>query len=141
MNTIQYYPLIQVQDVGATAAFYSQHFGFKAMFESDWYVHLQSEENDAINLAILRYDHDTIPHEGRGKTKGVILTFEVADIDGEHERLHKAGVSVAQELRDEPHGQRHAIYRDPNGVLVDLVTPIAPSQEFASGYDPSALPQ
>ncbi len=141
MRLTQYYPLLQVTDVTATAAFYMRHFGFKAMFESDWYVHLQSEADEAINLAVLQHDHETIPEEGRGVSKGVILTFEVEDARAEHNRLSEAGVHIVQDLRDEPHGQRHAIYRDPNGILVDVVTPIPPSEEFLAGYDPSALPQ
>ena len=110
MNINQYYPLIQVEDVAATAAFYKEHLGMVAMFEADWYVHLQSKENPSVNLAVLRHDHDSIPKPGRGVSKGVILTFEVDNVDAEHALLVGAGVEVAQELRDEPHGQRHAIY-------------------------------
>ncbi len=141
MRPTQYYPLLQVTDVTATAAFYKRHFGFKAMFESDWYVHLQSEANEAVNLAVLQHDHETIPEEGRGVSKGIILTFEVEDARAEHKRLCEEGVPVLHDLRDEPHGQRHAIYRDPNGILVDVVTPIPPSAEFLASYDPSAVPQ
>ena len=140
MQTNQYYPLIQVADVTGTAAFYQRHLGFRPMFESDWYVHLQSQTDPSVNLAVLQHDHDTIPEAGRGETKGMILTFEVEDVDTEDSRLRKAGVRVVQTLRDEPHGQRHAIYADPNGILVDLVTPSAPAAEFAEGYDPAALP-
>ncbi len=141
MKITQYYPLLQVKDVTATAAFYVKHFGFKALFESDWYVHLQSEANETTNLAVLQHDHETIPEGGRGTTQGVILTFEVDDVDVEHERLTGDGVPVVQELRDEPHGQRHAVFQDPNGILIDVITPIAPSEEFAADYDPSVLPQ
>jgi len=141
MQINQYYPLIQVTDVRATANFYKHHFGFKAMFESDWYVHLQNATDSGINFAILQHDHETIPQAGRGVTKGVILTLEVSNIDAEHKRLSADGVEVVQSLRDEPQGQRHAIYKDPNGLLVDVITPIAPSPEFMAGYAPSALPK
>ena len=141
MQTNQYYPLIQVEDVAMTANFYKQHLGFRALFEIDWYVHLQSKANEHINLAVLRHDHESIPKQGQGITHGTILTFEVEDVDAEHSRLVDAGVPVVQELRDEIHGQRHAIYKDPNGILIDVITPIPPSAEFAENYDPSALPQ
>ncbi|MEL6640195.1 MAG: VOC family protein [Pseudomonadota bacterium] len=140
MHTNQFYALIQVADVENTAAFYQRHLGLRPMFESDWYVHLQSETDPSINLAVLRYDHETIPTAQQGPTKGVILTFEVADVDAEDARFKRADVPVIQPLRDEPHGQRHAIYQDPNGLLIDVVTPIAPTAEFAEGYDPAALP-
>lgn len=140
MKPNQYYPLIQVEDVLATAAFYKEHLGFHALFESDWYVHLQNKEDESVNLAVLRHDHETIPAEAQGVTRGTILTFEVDDVDAHNERLIAADVPVVQELRDEPHGQRHAIYRDPNGILIDVITPIPPSEEFAKDYDSSALP-
>lgn len=140
MQTNQYYPLIQVADVARTAAFYQRHLGFRPMFESEWYIHLQSQTDPSINLAVLQHDHDTIPQAGRGETRGIILTFEVENVDEEDARLQAAGVRVVQPLRDEPHGQRHAIYADPNGILVDLVTPIAPAAEFIEGYEPAALP-
>lgn len=140
MKTTQYYPVLQVADVAGTSAFYRQHFGFRALFESDWYVHLQQRQDAAVNLAILRYDHDTIPEGGRGETRGLILNFEVEDVDAEDARLRAQGVPVVKSLRDEPFGQRHAIFRDPNGVLIDVITPIPPEEGFAEGFAAEALP-
>lgn len=134
MKTTQYYPLLQTYDVAATAAFYQEHFGFRPLFEADWYVHLQQEGNEHVNLAIVHADHESIPVEGRGPTRGVIFTFEVEDAEAEDQRLRQAQVAVVQPLRDEPHGQRHLIVRDPNGVLVDVVQPIPPAEEFLNGY-------
>ncbi|WP_261376298.1 hypothetical protein [Isoptericola variabilis] len=37
-------------------------------------------------------------------------------------------------LRDEDFGQRHFIVAAPDGVLVDVITPVAPSAEYAAGY-------
>lgn len=140
MQISQFYPLIQTEDVEGTAAFYRDHFGFKAMFESDWYFHLQSSTDKAVNIAVLKADHETIPKAAQGVTKGVILSFEVEDVDAVDDRLSGAGVPVVQSLRDEPHGQRHAIYADPNGILIDVITPIAPSEEFLAGYVTEAVP-
>lgn len=134
MKISQFYPLIQTQDVQATACFYMEQFGFKAMFESDWYYHLQSETDQAVNITILQADHETIPDGRRGLTTNLILSFEVEDVDSEDKRLQKAGLKVVQPLRDEPHGQRHVIYSDPNGILIDIITPIEPSAEFLAAY-------
>ena len=141
MHCTQFHPVIQTRDVAGTTDFYRRHFGFKALFESDWYVHLQNERDEAMNLAILQYDHETIPEEGRRETRGLILNFEVEDVDVEDARLRAAGVVVVKSLRDEDFGQRHAIYRDPNGVLLDVIKPIPPTEEFAGGYAPEALPE
>lgn len=140
MKISQFYPLIQTHDVEATAAFYMKNFGFKAMFESDWYFHLQSKADDAINITVLQADHETIPDGAKGVTKNLILSFEVDDVDAEDTRLRAAGLELVQPLKDEPHGQRHAIYRDPNGIMIDVITPIEPSAEFLAAYADEALP-
>lgn len=120
-----YYPLLQVKDVAATAAFYKDLFAFTEVFASDWYMHLRAP-NGPQELAIIAYDHDTIPPEGRTPTSGLILSFEVADAAAEAERFAAKGIKIAQDLRDEVFGQRHFIARDPNGVLLDVITPIDP---------------
>ena len=140
MQLRQFYPVIQTDQVTATAVFYKRHFGFSALFETDWYVHLQQQDDEGVNLAILAHDHDSIPAEGRGKSKGMILNFEVDDIDAQDARLRAEGVGVIQALRDEPFGQRHAIYRDPNGILIDVIKPIPPAEGFDEGYVEGALP-
>ncbi|MCY4180140.1 MAG: VOC family protein [Litoreibacter sp.] len=140
MKISQFYPLIQTNDVEGTAAFYMKHFGFKAMFESDWYYHLQSESDEAVNITVLKANHETIPSGSRGLTQNLILSFEVEDVDKEEKRLREGGIQVVQPLRDEPHGQRHVILKDPNGILIDVIMPIEPSAEFLAGYADEALP-
>ncbi len=48
--------------------------------------------------------------------------------------LASGGHDVLLPLRDEAFGQRHFIVAGPGGVLVDVVTPIPPSAEFAALY-------
>lgn len=38
---------------------------------------------------------------------------------------------MAAGLRDEAFGKRHFITTDPNGVPVDVITPIPPSADYA----------
>lgn len=136
MKCTQYYPVIQTTDVAATVRFYRQHFRFEPLFEGDWYVHLQSSEDASVNLAILQGDHESIPQAGRGSTKAMLINFEVEDVDKEYERAMAGGVPIIQSLRDEPSGQRHFIARDPNGVLLDVIKPIPPSEEFLAQFRP-----
>ena len=140
MKCTNYYPVIQTKDVAETTAFFRQYFGFVPLYDSDWYVHLQSADDEGVNIAILQSDHETIPEERRGVSSGLILNFEVEDVDSVHERLVGSGLSIVKPLCDEPFGQRHFIAQDPNGVLLDIITPIPPSEEFAAQYDPAALP-
>lgn len=45
MKSKQFYPVIMTTRVAATAAFYVDHFRFQPLFDSGWYVHLQSKED------------------------------------------------------------------------------------------------
>ena len=123
------YPLIQVRDVAATAAFYIQHFGFAPVFESDWYVQLRGGDRQN-ELAIIGFDHESIPPAGRQPTSGLILSLEAADAAADAVRLADAGVPIVQALRDEVFGQRHFIAADPNGIFVDVITPIEPDPDW-----------
>ena len=140
MKVSSYYPVLMCADVAATARFYQQHFGFVALFSSDWYVHLQLHDDADVNLAVLDGQHETIPAAARGTAAGLLLNFEVDDVDAVHDRLRAAGLPIRCPLRDEAFGQRHFITADPNGVLIDVITPIRPSDEFAAQYAAGALP-
>jgi catechol 2,3-dioxygenase-like lactoylglutathione lyase family enzyme len=140
MKATSYYPVLMTDDVAGTAAFYIDHFRFRSLFDSGWYVHLQSVESKRVNLGIVRGDHETVPVEARGSASGLLINFEVKDVDAVHERLKAAGLPFLLTLRDEAFGQRHFITRDPNGVLIDVIKPILPSAEFAAQYQPEALP-
>ena len=94
MKTTSYYPVLMTGDVAGTKAFYIKHFGFKPLFESDWYVHLQSADDRRVNLGIVQGDHETIPEEGRGRTSGLLINFEVRDPDAVYERIIAAGLPI-----------------------------------------------
>ncbi len=135
MNLTSFYPVVCAEDVAATAAFYREHFGFSPVFESDWYVSLRQGAEQGYELAILDPRHQSIPDGFRVPTRGLILNFEVADADAEHQRLVvENGLTEVLSLRSEAFGQRHFIVVDPNGVLIDVIEPTAPSAEFAQQY-------
>ena len=129
-----FYPVLLVEDVTASARFYTEHMGFGKVFESDWYVSLKHREDPAYELAILSNDHETIPEGFRRPTSALLLNFEVPSVESEYERLRAAGVKILQPLEDLPAGQRHFICQAPGGVMVDVIQEIPPSPEFAEQY-------
>ena len=140
MKITGYYPVLLVADVGATAAFYEAHFGFKPLFSSDWYVHLQHAGHPEVNLAFVDMNHETVPAGSRQAAAGMLINFEVEDPDALYAQLTGAGIPVLRTLRDEDFGQRHFIVADPNGVMIDVIKPIPPSAEFAAQYAAGAVP-
>ncbi len=140
MKCTQYYPVIMTDDVEGTARFYQDHFRFKAVFDSSWYVHLQSVEDPSVNLAVLDGAHETIPPAARGRAAGLLLNFEVEDVDAVYADVRAVELPVLLTLRDEEFGQRHFITQDPNGVLIDIIKPIPPSAAFLEQYAADAVP-
>lgn len=140
MKCTQYYPVIMTGDVAGTVRFWCDMFGLAPLFEADWYVHLQMKDDPAVNLAVLMGDHETIPAEGRGRVGGLLLNFEVDDVDAVHAACLAKGLQMLLDIRDEEFGQRHFITQDPNGVLIDVIKPIPPSAAFAEQYAEAALP-
>ncbi|ACZ87406.1 VOC family protein [Streptosporangium roseum] len=137
MSLTSFYPVVCTQRIAETRDFYTGLFGFETTFESDWYVSLRRPEAPHYELAILDHTHETIPEGHRVPVQGLILNFEVADVDAEHDRLVlQAGLEPRLTLRSEDFGQRHFIVADPNGVLIDVITPTEPTAAFADQYVP-----
>jgi len=135
MQPTSIYPVIQSMRVAETAAFYTQYFGFYPTFESAWYISLRHTTAEHYELAIVDSTHSSVPTVAQQPTTGLILNIEVGDVDAVYEQLiTHAALPLLRELSHEAWGQRHFITADPNGVLIDVITTIAPSQEFSAHY-------
>jgi len=132
MEVSAFYPVICTDRVAVSRDFYERLFGFEVTFEADWYVSLR---RGPVELALLDHTHPTLPEAYRVKVAGLLLNIEVADVDAEWERLVTGeGLAPELSLRSEDFGQRHFIVADPSGVLIDVITPIAPTGEYAGQY-------
>jgi predicted enzyme related to lactoylglutathione lyase len=112
--------------------FYMRHFDFQLVYESDWYIELIARETPSIGVSF------TLPQREMGEFftgKGLILSFEVADVDAEYRRLRAAGLEMYQELQDKPWGERSFVINDPNGVHLYIYKSIPPTPEYQQIYD------
>lgn len=135
MTLSSFYPVICTPVIAATRDFYVEHFDFMVIFDAGWYVSLRREGEPAYELALLDPTHSTIPDGYGSAIGGLLLNFEVDDVDAEYERLvTQRGLEPVLPLRSEDFGQRHFIVVDPAGVLVDVITEIPPSEEFAQKF-------
>ncbi|MCJ0872705.1 VOC family protein [Streptomyces sp. AP-93] len=131
-----FYPVLATRDVATSRDFYIRHLGFEVTFEADWYVSLRRPDAPQYELALLDYAHPTVPESHRVALQGgLLLNFEVDDVDCEHQRLvTEAGLTEVLPLRTEEFGQRHFIVAAPDGVLIDVITVVPPSEEYAAQY-------
>ncbi|RKS79161.1 glyoxalase/bleomycin resistance protein/dioxygenase superfamily protein [Actinomadura pelletieri DSM 43383] len=135
MRLTSFYPVIGTTRLRESHRFYTELFGFETTFKSDWYVSLRRPGTSPYELALLDPTHPTVPEGYRVPTQGLLLNFEVEDVDAEWERLVlRGGLHPELRLRDEDFGQRHFIVADPNGVLIDIITPIAPTESYEAQY-------
>jgi uncharacterized glyoxalase superfamily protein PhnB len=112
---------LNVDDVAASARFLAAHFGFTEEMSADGFVSLGREDAGA-NVVFLRRGLDILPEDQRhDHAAGLILAFQVDDLEGELARLEAEGVAVSMPLRSEEWGQRAFQVRDPNGVIIELL--------------------
>lgn len=135
MRPTSIYPVIATKEIARTVDFYVQHFGFTVTFEADWYVSMRHRTAPHYELAVLDYTHASVPKTGRHAVAGLLLNVEVDDVDAEYERLiDGANLPILKDIRSEVWGQRHFITADPNGVMIDVITNIPPSEEYTVHY-------
>ena len=112
---------LNVADPVASGAFLVDHFGFTEAMSADGYVSLRRDDV-AWHVVYLRVGLATLPQDQRDDhASGLILAFEVDDLEGELARLEGEGVAVTMPLTVEEWGERAFQVRDPNGVIVQLV--------------------
>jgi catechol 2,3-dioxygenase-like lactoylglutathione lyase family enzyme len=134
MQVNSFYPVLMTSKIQETRDFYVNHFGFQVVFESDWYVSLKSADG-RYELAFVAYNHETVVSDYQKPVAGLLLNFEVDDADAEYHRLIEAdGLPLRRELLTEGFGQRHFATSDPNGVLIDVIQIVPPSEEFLAQY-------
>ena len=133
MEISSLYPVICTDKLAETKAFYLDNFPFETTFETNWYVSLRLSGERPFELALLDARHKTLP-EGFRKpfSGGLLVNFELDDVDRVYRAFRAADLPVHLGLRDEAFGQRHFITSDPNGVLIDVIKTIPLTGEFVS---------
>jgi uncharacterized glyoxalase superfamily protein PhnB len=117
---------LNVEDVNASSRFLIEHFGFREQMAADGFASL-SREDAGMHVVFLRRGLPTLPADQRDvHATGLILAFEVEDLEGELVRLQAEGVAITMPLTPEEWGERAFQVRDPNGVIVQLVDWNAP---------------
>lgn len=112
---------LNVADAAASSRFLVEHFGFQEQLAAAGFASL-SRPDAGVNVVFLRCGLPTLPEDQRDEhAAGLILAFEVDDLEGELARLRAEGVAITMPLTEEEWGERAFQVRDPNGVIVQLV--------------------
>jgi uncharacterized glyoxalase superfamily protein PhnB len=112
---------LNVEDVAASSAFLTEHFGFRQEMAADGFASL-AREDTGMHVAFLRRGLEVLPDDQRDKhATGLILAFTVDNLEGELARLRAEGVVITMPLTVEEWGERLFQVTDPNGVIVQLM--------------------
>lgn len=118
-----------------TVNFYEKYFGFTKLFESTFFVLLQSGGEQKFNIAFMDEEHPTAPPTPKAfNGNGSFLTIEVSDAQAVFDEIKKRGLTIAYELKDEPWGQRRFAVLDPNKLWVDVVQQTQPLEGYWDKY-------
>lgn len=111
-------------DVDRLVAFYEMVTRASAV----WGNELFAEIPTSIGTLAIGSDK-TVPLFGAGSAepavnRSAIVEFIVEDVDAEFERLRECVAEVVTEPTTMPWGNRALLFRDPDGNLVNLFTPV-----------------
>lgn len=131
----QVYPVFITNKLEETINFYRRYFGFDTLFESSFFVLLQSQGEQKSCFAFMSEEHPTAPPSPAVfNGSGSFLTIEVADANFVFQEVKKRGLTIRYTLKDEPWGQRRFGVLDPNGLWVDVVQQIEPVEGYWDEY-------
>jgi catechol 2,3-dioxygenase-like lactoylglutathione lyase family enzyme len=114
MSISRVVPDIQSEHLAASREFYVDFLGFRVEMDMGWIITFVSPTHPTAQLTVLRYDASAplVPQ----------VSVQVADVDALHAEAVRRGVPVVYPLTDEPWGVRRFFVRDPNGVIINVMT-------------------
>lgn len=124
MNTINRLLINICSDrLSESKAFYTKLFDFNVDFDSDWFIHLISKDKQ-LELGIIDRTNDLIPKSFQQKPQGIYLTFVVENADDVYSIALAEKMKVLEEPADTAYGQLRFLIQDPNGMMIDVSSPI-----------------
>ena len=103
------------------ALFMQRYFGFDAVVDLGWYVHVKHECGAEIGFMASGNESQPQPYRVTFSGVGMILTLEVNDADAELDRLATLGLEATLPIVTEEWGQRHFGVVGPGGIMIDVV--------------------
>lgn len=109
-------PNISTDRIDESREFYTGLLGFHVAMNMDWIVTLVSPVTPTAQISLVRAETRA------PKSEIVTLTVEVADVDAVHADAVSRRMQIVYPLTDEPWGVRRFHVRDPNGVLINVMS-------------------
>ena len=124
------YTIIYVPDVAASLAFFGAAFGLQRKFlhESGTYGELQTGETTlafaAHELGEMNFPGGHVQASSSAQPLGFEIALVTDNVDDAHAKAVATGAVALAEPQQKPWGQVVSYVRCPDGVLVELCTPV-----------------
>lgn len=112
------FPDLCVADVESSKEFYRELLAMDVVVDHGWYVELGI--GTTVMLALVDVDHETVPVDAHGAPHGVLVTFQVDDVEHCRASAVRLGCPTVLETVSEL-GQRHFMVADPDGAVIDVI--------------------
>ncbi len=129
------FPVFTVKNLVAAKSFYKENLGFDVVFSNDWYLHLASKSGVQVGFLLPEQTSQPPIFQKPYDGEGVIFSLEVDDADAAFSAAKSRSLNIVLELCSEDWGQRHFCIEDPNGVHLDIVQAIEPTEEYQGDYE------
>jgi predicted enzyme related to lactoylglutathione lyase len=118
---------VTVENVQASSKFLLDHFAFKEKWSTSEFAYLIHDDITSP-VIFMQSGMNALPETIREqKISGCIIAFVVKDLELEERRLKKEGVSISSPISEDPWGERLFQITDPNGLTIQLVQWVQPS--------------
>lgn len=124
------YTILYVPDVRRAVEFYEQAFGLTRRFiaEEGYYAELDTGGTtlsfSSLEFARQNFPEGVRPHDPAQAPAAVEVAFTTADVPAAFQRAVAAGAQPLVEPNQKPWGQTVAYVRDPDGILIEICTPM-----------------
>ena len=124
------YTIIYVRDVSTTLGFFEKAFGLQTRFihESNYGELCTGETTLSFashELGTKNLPDGYISAESSSKPLGMEIALVTEDVDQAHAKAIIAGATEVSSPIQKPWGQRVSYVRSPDGILIELCTPVA----------------
>jgi catechol 2,3-dioxygenase-like lactoylglutathione lyase family enzyme len=109
-------PDITSDRLDETRDFYTSFLGFDVAMDMGWIVTFVSPANPTAQISVVQAG------QASGGHPSPAMTVEVADVDALHKLALTRGLDIVYPLTDEPWGVRRFFVRDPNGVVLNVMS-------------------
>jgi len=129
------YPVLITKDVSGSKIFYQRWLDFEVVFESTWFVFMQSQGEKKISFALINETHPSDPPSYAAfNGKGTFLTLQVKDAEKVYRKLKSMKAPISYALKREDWGQLRFGMIDPNGMYIDIVQQVEPLKGYWDKY-------